>query len=90
MLENRTLEILIIALVVVLLFGAKRLPGAARSLGKSLRILKAETAALRTDPGRDNSGSEPPPDSVQPALFEVVEPIRPVGVSDPTGPAPRQ
>jgi len=49
MLENRTWEILIIALVVLLLFGAKRLPGAARSLGKSLRIIKAETNALREE-----------------------------------------
>lgn len=38
-----TTEILIVILIVVLLFGAKRLPDVARGLGRSLRILKAET-----------------------------------------------
>jgi len=42
MLENRGLEIIILAVVVLLLFGAKRLPDSARALGKSLRILKSE------------------------------------------------
>jgi sec-independent protein translocase protein TatA len=48
-LENRTLEIIIIAAVVLLLFGAKRLPEAARGLGKSLRIFKSEVGAMKTD-----------------------------------------
>jgi sec-independent protein translocase protein TatA len=39
-------EWLILVLVVVLLFGARRLPDAARSLGRSLRIFKAETKGL--------------------------------------------
>ena len=44
-------EILIIVLIIALLFGAKRLPDAARGIGRSLRILKAETKGLtETDP----------------------------------------
>ncbi|MDP2013029.1 MAG: Sec-independent protein translocase subunit TatA [Actinomycetota bacterium] len=44
-------EILIIVLVIALLFGAKRLPDAARGLGRSLRIFKAETKGLtESDP----------------------------------------
>jgi sec-independent protein translocase protein TatA len=39
-------ELLIIVLIVVLLFGAKRLPDAARGIGRSLRIFKAETKGL--------------------------------------------
>jgi sec-independent protein translocase protein TatA len=39
-------ELLILVLVIVLLFGAKRLPDAARSVGRSLRIFKAETKGL--------------------------------------------
>ena len=35
--------------VLVLLFGAKKLPEAARGLGRSLRIFKSETAKLRED-----------------------------------------
>ncbi len=39
-------ELLVLVLVIVLLFGAKRLPDAARSVGRSLRIFKAETKGL--------------------------------------------
>ena len=39
-------ELLILVLIVVLLFGAKRLPDAARGVGRSLRIFKAETKGL--------------------------------------------
>ncbi|MEV4577551.1 Sec-independent protein translocase subunit TatA [Nonomuraea jabiensis] len=42
-------EILIIALVFVLLFGAKKLPETARAVGRSLRIFKAEAGKLRDD-----------------------------------------
>jgi sec-independent protein translocase protein TatA len=42
-------HILIFVVVLVLLFGAKRLPDAARSLGRSLRIIKAETKGLMDD-----------------------------------------
>lgn len=42
-------ELFLILLVLVLLFGAKRLPDTARSLGRSMRILKAETKGLRED-----------------------------------------
>lgn len=42
-------EWLIILVVILLLFGAKRLPDAARGLGRSLRILKAETKGLHED-----------------------------------------
>src|ERR1700750_1560674 len=39
-------HIILVVVVLVLLFGAKRLPDAARSLGRSLRIIKAETKGL--------------------------------------------
>lgn len=44
-------ELLIIAAIILLLFGAKRLPEAARGLGRSLRIFKAETKGLTDDSG---------------------------------------
>ena len=43
-------ERLIIAVVILALFGYKKLPDAARALGRSARILKAETKGLRDDP----------------------------------------
>jgi sec-independent protein translocase protein TatA len=45
----KPLEIGLILLVVVLLFGAKKLPDMARSLGKSARILKSEAKAMKND-----------------------------------------
>jgi sec-independent protein translocase protein TatA len=42
-------HIIALIVVLVLLFGAKRLPDAARSLGRSMRILKAETRGLMDD-----------------------------------------
>jgi sec-independent protein translocase protein TatA len=52
-------EIIIVLALLLLLFGAKRLPDAARGLGRSLRIFKAETKGLRDD---DEPGhvSDPP------------------------------
>src|SRR6266704_1180638 len=40
-------HLLILAAVFVVLFGSRKLPDAARALGKSMRIFKAETKALR-------------------------------------------
>jgi sec-independent protein translocase protein TatA len=42
-------EWLLILFIVLLLFGSKRLPDMARSLGRSARILKAETKGLAED-----------------------------------------
>jgi sec-independent protein translocase protein TatA len=42
-------ELVLVVLVIMVLFGAKRLPEASRSLGRSLRIFKAETKGLRDD-----------------------------------------
>ena len=40
-------KILIVAVVLIVLFGSKKLPDAARSLGKSMRILKTEVHDMR-------------------------------------------
>lgn len=42
-------HIAVLVVVLILLFGAKRLPDAARSLGRSMRIIKAETKGLADD-----------------------------------------
>ncbi|MBA3489211.1 MAG: Sec-independent protein translocase subunit TatA [Longispora sp.] len=39
----------VIGVIIVVLFGAKRLPDAARGLGRSMRILKAETKGMMDD-----------------------------------------
>ncbi|QWC85040.1 Sec-independent protein translocase subunit TatA [Nocardioidaceae bacterium] len=42
-------ELIIIAIILVLLFGAKKLPELARGSGRALRIFKAETKGLHDD-----------------------------------------
>jgi sec-independent protein translocase protein TatA len=42
-------EIILVLLVLVLLFGAKKLPDLARGSGRALRIFKAETKGLIDD-----------------------------------------
>jgi sec-independent protein translocase protein TatA len=51
---------------VILLFGAKRLPDAARSLGKSMRIFKSELREMQTEnkteaPSIDTAAATPQP-----------------------------
>ncbi|MCW2718228.1 Sec-independent protein translocase subunit TatA [Pseudonocardia sp.] len=50
---------LIIVAVLVLLFGAKRLPDAARSLGRSARILKSEVKELHPDAPEEQAPAAP-------------------------------
>ena len=51
---------LILVLVVLLLFGGKRLPDAARGLGRSLRIFKSEVKQMQDDTPRPaNRPTEP-------------------------------
>ncbi len=61
-------EIILIILVVVLLFGAKKLPELARGSGRALRIFKSETKGLMDeDQKTDPHGRQLPPGANQPA-----------------------
>ena len=60
-------EIIIILALLLLLFGAKRLPDAARGLGRSLRIFKAETKGLRDDDDREPRSDAAERSDVRPA-----------------------
>lgn len=44
-------HLLILILVVLLIFGAPKLPGLARSLGQSMRIFRSEVKAMKDDDG---------------------------------------
>lgn len=50
----RPTHLIILIAVLVLLFGASRLPNLARSLGRSMRIMKAETRGLVDEPEPDD------------------------------------
>ena len=58
---------IILLLVVVLLFGSKRLPDAARSLGKSMRIFKSEVKELQADNKADTHVAPVQPGFAAPA-----------------------
>lgn len=67
---------LIVAAVVLLLFGYKKLPDASRSLGRSMRIFKSEFDTMKQDDAaRDKTPADEPVRPVKPAVIEA-EPIR--------------
>lgn len=47
-------HILLLLIVIIVLFGAKRLPDSARSLGRSLRIFKSEMKDMKNDDKNEN------------------------------------
>ena len=85
-------ELVLVVLVIMVLFGAKRLPEASRSLGRSMRIFKAETKGLLDD--------DEPKTTTTTALTEqtyvptpVAPPapiVPPTTVTPPVGEQPRQ
>nr|WP_281167861.1 Sec-independent protein translocase subunit TatA [Longispora albida] len=76
----------VIIVAVILLFGSKRLPDAARSLGRSMRIIKAETKGLSEDGNQANAQAQTqayteapqapavPPAAAPPAVPPVQQP----------------
>ena len=79
-------EWFIILAIVVLVFGASKLPDLARSSGQALRIFKAETKSLR----EDDDAQAATPTAELPGVEKDVPPappappVPPAGVSDPT------
>ncbi|MGY1496598.1 Sec-independent protein translocase subunit TatA [Streptomyces sp. QTS52] len=51
-------HLLVVAIVVIVLFGSKKLPDTARALGRSMRILKSEAHALKSDGSASGSARE--------------------------------
>ncbi|GAA1832082.1 hypothetical protein GCM10009836_07690 [Pseudonocardia ailaonensis] len=76
-------EIVILVVVVLLLFGAKKLPDMARSVGQSARIFKGEMKGMKGD-GKDAAAPksdapvETPPVQLPPAQATPVTPPSPV------------
>ena len=78
-------HIIILLVVVLLLFGSTRLPGAAQALGKSMHIFKKSVKGLDEDKQPDNPGSQatfvpppaqlpsPPPSQSQQAQIDALQ-----------------
>jgi sec-independent protein translocase protein TatA len=69
-------KVLLVAVVLIVLFGSKKLPDAARSLGKSMRILKSEVTDLHHDESDAPARNAPGPDTQvqQPQLTQAPAP----------------
>jgi sec-independent protein translocase protein TatA len=69
-------KILIVAVVLIVLFGSTKLPVAARSLGRSMRILKSEVSGLHDDDAEaEKASSTPVPVPVPVAAQQVAAPV---------------
>jgi sec-independent protein translocase protein TatA len=74
-------KILIIAVVVLVLFGSRKLPEAARSLGRSMRILKTEIHELHEEGANGaqaQAAAQPQPQPVPPQQLVAPAPGVPV------------
>ena len=60
-------HLLVVAIVIILLFGSRKLPEAARGLGKSMRILKSEAKAMKEDGTAQSSAAPTESASAEPA-----------------------
>src|SRR6476661_3626363 len=83
-------ELIIIVLVVLLLFGGRKLPEVARGTGRALRIFKAETKGLMDDDDEDDDGkpttTQQSQQAPQPPQQITQAPVNPTAV-DPSAPA---
>jgi sec-independent protein translocase protein TatA len=72
-------KILIIAVLVLVLFGSRKLPDAARSLGRSMRILKAEIQDMHGDEATSAEGQQvqPQPQQLTPPNGTGAAPVAP-------------
>ena len=86
------LEIIAIVLVILVLFGYKKLPAASRSLGQSLRIFKGEMKGMKSDDVANKDAA-----TVTPVRAELAAPLpkddrpdRTAAERGPRGGAPRR
>lgn len=71
---------IILLVVAVVLFGSKRLPDAARSLGKSMRIFKTEVKELQADHKADPKAEHNAAATVTPTQPATEAPAQPTRV----------
>ena len=72
-------EIIIIAVLLIVIFGWKRLPDAARSLGRSARVFKSEVYEMKRE--NESTKSEASTETVK---GESIEPAAPIDHTVPT------
>lgn len=68
-------HLLIILAVILLLFGAAKLPALAKSLGQSARVFKGEMKAMKQDETPEQTGGQSP--HVEPTVERRADPDAP-------------
>ena len=76
-------KVLIVAVVLIVLFGSKKLPDAARSLGKSMRILKTEVGSLHQDEPASGSSAAPGASTAFPPPAQLAASQQPAQAAQP-------
>ena len=81
-------KILIVAVVLIVLFGSTKLPVAARSLGRSMRILKSEVSGLHEDEAEPETAPSAQAEAFK-RTFERDTAARPAAPQQIAAPAPQ-
>ncbi|GMA89353.1 hypothetical protein GCM10025868_46030 [Angustibacter aerolatus] len=86
---------MVLLVLVAILFGGKRLPDAARGLGRSLRIFKSEVKQMKDDDDvpdadvRTSTSTAQPPTRTTPVEGRIVDERAPHGTTTGSGTEPR-
>jgi sec-independent protein translocase protein TatA len=76
-------EFVILIGILVLLFGAKRLPDMARSIGQSARVFKGEMKGMKSDETREDAAGTTDKPAAQPAPPAALPASQPAQVQEP-------
>jgi sec-independent protein translocase protein TatA len=83
-------EILIILVVVLLVFGPRRLPEMAKGLGQSVRAFRKELRDMKSELDLDGKNDTPPPPTPAPAPTQAAAPTAAPAPEQPTVKPPRE
>lgn len=79
-------ELVIILGILVLLFGAKKLPDMARSIGQSARVFKGEMKGMKEDGAAKDGTATPTSPAAPPAQLPPTTPVQAQPVPDARAP----
>lgn len=77
-------HLLVFLAVILLIFGAAKLPALAKSVGQSARVFKGEMKAMKEDDAAAAASPAPAPASAPIADAKVSSEARPISTADPT------
>ena len=80
------MEIMVVAVIALIVFGPQRLPEIARTVGRALNELKRQASDIRSEfeSGLDLTDDPPPRDAIPAAMKEHSTPVESASVDDAT------